>query len=641
MARCYRDAVLHCVTCLDLLHALIGHLSRHDTDHVTKQERSEQDSGKSSAKQQRHLEKKRESNQNDVAVTENQQQRPHGENNLRTELHSGKEVRTGQRDKDSEESDAPWDNSSNLHRENRIKDTKRNSGESIDHVTARKRVKNHQRPRVGNDGNRRKGDTSYSGKRTLDSGVSLPRHQHLSNTSWQDKSSNKRSSLSPEKIGTGNGFMSDDTDEGSSLEFLEYGTEDDTLEYNPETENKESSRSRKELSFKNILKHNSTPYRENLELKKDVDDLTEEEDRGKTRRDQGLGFTSILESGSNSQDETNPSVKAENNPKWNTTDDDKNSDGFKHGKKRPGEKEGGGKRTTQKRNKNPTGEEDKKTTGQGKQGKKDRRQQQRFQCPLCEHWFPWRSALKVHMVKHSQEKAFRCDQCSKRFKCEQSLKQHGLTQHGQHLSRRRVHLCDRCDKSYASRMRMEQHILVEHEKNPYVCAECGKIFKSLEYYQIHIKSHQDGVLQCEKCGKAFAGRKFLRQHMQTHSAEKPHKCDQCEKAFRTKDQLRTHSVVHTGVRRFQCPVCSKAFTQSGALDTHMKIHTGVKPFQCEQCKKRFTLKAHLKQHMPVHTGEKPHKCERCGDAFSYPSALAAHKAKHCIGATHEFTTNGL
>lgn len=53
-----------------------------------------------------------------------------------------------------------------------------------------------------------------------------------------------------------------------------------------------------------------------------------------------------------------------------------------------------------------------------------------FQCTLCEKAFNQKSALKVHMKRHTGERPYKCDYCAMGFTQKSNMKLHMKRAHG-------------------------------------------------------------------------------------------------------------------------------------------------------------------------------------------------------------------
>ena len=79
---------------------------------------------------------------------------------------------------------------------------------------------------------------------------------------------------------------------------------------------------------------------------------------------------------------------------------------------------------------------------------------------------------------------------------------------------------------------------------------------------------------CADCGKTFKSSKVLRQHVKIHTGDKTYHCKLCGKSFRRSAHLAIHSTIHTRDKPYHCKVCKKSFRQEPHLVAHERLHTG-------------------------------------------------------------------
>ncbi|KAG9509694.1 Zinc finger protein 358, partial [Fragariocoptes setiger] len=75
-------------------------------------------------------------------------------------------------------------------------------------------------------------------------------------------------------------------------------------------------------------------------------------------------------------------------------------------------------------------------------------------------------------------------------------------------------------------------------------------------------------------------------------------CAHCGKSFKTKSHLQRHILTHTGERPYLCNQCGNKFNQSSSLRNHViAIHTKEYPHTCTNCHKGFLMPALLQKHL--------------------------------------------
>ncbi|XP_065254577.1 zinc finger protein 282-like [Emys orbicularis] len=205
--------------------------------------------------------------------------------------------------------------------------------------------------------------------------------------------------------------------------------------------------------------------------------------------------------------------------------------------------------------------------------------------------------------------------------------------------------------------------LLVHLQSPaaarlFVCAECGKSFRSRQHLTLHQRDHagagaclpqpresfalkpgprphpgaQAGgkPYKCSECERSFCHKSSLRKHHLAHTGERPYTCAECRKSFKQRVSLVLHQRIHSGRSEgsFICTQCGKYFSHHSNLTRHLRIHTGERPYKCTECEKSFTRNQYLVEHQRMHAGERPYHCAECGKSFRYKRSLYYHQNIH-------------
>lgn len=144
---------------------------------------------------------------------------------------------------------------------------------------------------------------------------------------------------------------------------------------------------------------------------------------------------------------------------------------------------------------------------------------------------------------------------------------------------------------------LRTHASHERSDDPkFMCSVCGKGFKRLNPYKVHLKKHCDDKVEEQKNSQKIMQEFCMREHV----------CEVCKRAYKTKYLLKAHLLTH-GEKTFLCSDCGKGFVTKAALQSHLKVHTGEKPHTCSFCKKSFAHLSSFDAHMLIHMGQKPYQ----------------------------------
>ncbi|CAL4218295.1 unnamed protein product [Meganyctiphanes norvegica] len=249
-----------------------------------------------------------------------------------------------------------------------------------------------------------------------------------------------------------------------------------------------------------------------------------------------------------------------------------------------------------------------------------------YKCPECDYKCTSNSILKLHMVKHSDERPFECSECDSKFKAKNNLKEHMLTH-----STSKCFSCTQCDYTCLRKAQLTRHMVTHTGEKRHACPHCDYRCSEKGNLAKHLLIHGDEKpFSCpeEDCDYKCKLKCNLKTHMLKHSGEKPYACHICDYKSIAKGGLTAHMFKHSGERPFLCSVCGNRYALKGDLNVHMRIHTDNKKFKCQQCDYRCFTQQRIDQHMLTHTGEKPHKCDECGFRFTSTSHLKRHKRTH-------------
>lgn len=159
---------------------------------------------------------------------------------------------------------------------------------------------------------------------------------------------------------------------------------------------------------------------------------------------------------------------------------------------------------------------------------------------------------------------------------------------------------------------LSRHMLIHSGEKPFKCNECGKTFVREEKLKIHERIHTgEKPYSCEVCGQNFAHSYTLDMHKRLHTGEKPFSCDFCGKTFIRSTHYKEHIRLHTGERPYLCDhdKCKKSFRTSYLLAAHKSTHNKETVIPCEICGKishtRGTYAYHIRRYHPESKSQAP------------------------------------
>ncbi|KAH8352419.1 hypothetical protein KR084_004057 [Drosophila pseudotakahashii] len=194
-----------------------------------------------------------------------------------------------------------------------------------------------------------------------------------------------------------------------------------------------------------------------------------------------------------------------------------------------------------------------------------------LQCPDCPKKFRLHYQLERHIKWHvplPKRKQYACNNCDKKFATSASAQQH---EQYMHLDERpRPVICEQCGVGVHSMSALKEHVLKHTDYAPFECEVCKKCFKSANRLKHHKETHDPHKYICPECGMQLNSRTTLNRHRLVHTDQMQHKCDYCGREFKRAKALKNHLILHTGLKPYSCDFCDRTFANGSNCRTHKK-----------------------------------------------------------------------
>ncbi|XP_049733632.1 histone-lysine N-methyltransferase PRDM16 isoform X2 [Elephas maximus indicus] len=215
-----------------------------------------------------------------------------------------------------------------------------------------------------------------------------------------------------------------------------------------------------------------------------------------------------------------------------------------------------------------------------------------FRCDECDELFQSKLDLRRH-------KKYACSSVGATLYggLADGLQPEGLGGTGSGDGDGQAHECKDCERMFPNNL--EQHMIIHTEEREYKCDQCPKAFNWKSNLIRHQMSHDSGKrFECENCVKVFTDPSNLQRHIRSqHVGARAHACPDCGKTFATSSGLKQHKHIHSTVKPFICEVCHKSYTQFSNLCRHKRMHADCRTqIKCKDCGQMFSTTSSLNKH---------------------------------------------
>ncbi|KAI8487806.1 hypothetical protein Bbelb_345440 [Branchiostoma belcheri] len=179
-----------------------------------------------------------------------------------------------------------------------------------------------------------------------------------------------------------------------------------------------------------------------------------------------------------------------------------------------------------------------------------------FVCEHCGYWTKKRSNLTRHL--ETEKKLFECDQCdfSTPYRCKRNL--HVLQHTGD-----KPFVCEECGYRASTWWHFDQHLTIKHT---HTTQEKEKK-TACSFNSDQSDKQKDGDFVCEHCGYWTQEKHHLTKHLKTGT--KPYKCDECDFSTPYRCKRNLHILEHTGEKPFVCDKCGYRTASEYQFNRHV------------------------------------------------------------------------
>ena len=231
----------------------------------------------------------------------------------------------------------------------------------------------------------------------------------------------------------------------------------------------------------------------------------------------------------------------------------------------------------------------------------------KIDCPFCFRKFPWTSSLNRHILTHTGQKPYKCQDCQLWFTTKSNRDRHQVRKHGgvldfAHNSRNvsdRPFKCSKCPSStFSSEENLIKHHYEKHLDMEYTAHTMDDQDDDESIGLVDVKSY----FKCHICSEEFLHRAETIAHIEDeHPETYRENQDVYEAASRIPiDANFKRDPNDESMIRVNCIFCPCQFRSTVELGKHVLSHTRSKQYLCDICSTEFTSRIDFIKHKKTH-----------------------------------------
>ncbi|CAH1779330.1 unnamed protein product, partial [Owenia fusiformis] len=266
-----------------------------------------------------------------------------------------------------------------------------------------------------------------------------------------------------------------------------------------------------------------------------------------------------------------------------------------------------------------------------------------YECLTCYRSFRTIKNLQLHERSHKtvidesiqvEKKSYPCEECGKIYNTQATYSKHMINLHGHEpkVKKRKTkveveeenqHVCIICSKDFKTMKELNSHSLSHLGSGEYECLDCGELFTTHRYLQLHIRKHKNDTKDAKDTLKAKMQDKEESMFVDDDDVRDP----DYDASKDATDELAWDPMEDPSFDpELICQFCAKKCKTSAALQSHVKVHLK-NIFECKLCNATHSYHYHLLKHyQQKHADKLPISCtnERCIERFATEKEMNAH-----------------